>query len=220
MKKIYTSIDLGSDTIKLLVGEIYKGKLSVLAVSSVSSKGIKKGLIVDANETILALREVIEEVEGKLGIKLKKVIANVPAYFAEYKEVEGYSTITNEDKKITGNDIVRTLQACVYNKLKTNHELITIVPIEFKVDNKKGLMDPKGIVGKKLFVKAVLVSTPKKNVYSVISVLDSLGLEVVDINISPLSDYFEYKNRELDKGVTALINIGDQTTTVSVLRRE
>jgi cell division protein FtsA len=216
MKRIYTSIDIGSDTIKMLVGEMYRGKLSVLAVSCVKSKGIKKGLIVDANETIVSLRQVIAEVEGKLGVKIDKVMANIPAYFTEYATVTGYSSINNEDKKVYSNDIVRTLQSCVYNKLKANQELVTIMPVDFSVDNKKGLKDPKGLVCNKLSAKAVLVTTTKKNVYSIISIMESLGIEVTDINIGPIADYYEFRNKEIDKAITAIVNIGAETTTVSV----
>ena len=219
MKRIYTCVDIGSDTIKVLVGEIYKAKLSVLATSCVSSKGIKKGLIVDANETILSLREAISEVEGKLGVKINKVVISVPTYFAEYTKVEGSSTITNEEKRVAGIDIVRVLQACVYNKLPAEQELITIVPTEFMVDNKKGLKDPKGVVGNKLSVKATMVTTPKKNVHSVISVIESLGIEVIDINIGPIADYYEFRNKDTDKGISAIINIGAATTTVSVFEK-
>ncbi len=219
MKKIYTSVDIGSNTIKMLVGEIHKGKLNVLAVSSINSKGIKKGLIVDANEVIVSLRKIIAEIEGKLGVKIDKVLANVPAYYTEYNETTGSSTITNQEKKVTSNDIIRVLQACVYNKLKSDQELVTIVPIEFRIDNKKGLKDPKGLVGKKLFCNAVMVTTPKKNVHSVISVLSSLGLEVTDINIGPIGDYYQFRNKDTDKNVTAIINIGSETTTVSVFEQ-
>ena len=81
MRKIYTSVDLGSDSIKILVAEIYNKKLNVLAVSNVKSSGIKKGLIVDANEILVSLREAISEIEGKLMITIDKVIASVPSYY-------------------------------------------------------------------------------------------------------------------------------------------
>lgn len=216
MKKIYTSIDIGSDTIKILVCEILRGKPNVLATAAVSSKGIKKGLITDANEVIASLRQAINEVEGKLGVKVDKAIASVPAYFASYNIVEGYSTITNDEHKVYGIDIVRVLQTCVYNKLPTNQELVTIQPIEFAVDNKGGIKDPKGLVCNKLYVKAMMITTPKKNVYSVVSLIESLGVEVTDINIGSIGDYYEFKNRDLDKTVVGIINLGDQTTTVSV----
>ena len=40
MKNIYTSVDIGSDTIKVIVCELYNGKLNLLAASSVKSRGI------------------------------------------------------------------------------------------------------------------------------------------------------------------------------------
>ena len=42
MKQIITSLDIGSSYIKLIVGEVFKGRLFVLACSTVKSKGIKK----------------------------------------------------------------------------------------------------------------------------------------------------------------------------------
>ncbi len=219
MKKIYTSIDIGSDTIKVLVGEILNLKLNVLAITSIKSKGIKKGLIIDANETIVSIRNAIEDVESKLGINIDKVIATIPAYFAKYTIVEGYSTITNEKHRVYGNDIVRALQACVYNKLSSDQELVTLLPIEFKIDNKKGIKDPKGLVGEKLFVRAMMVTTPKKNVHSIVSVIESLGIQVTDINLGSIADYYEFKTKDTDKQTVAIINIGDQTTNVSVFEK-
>ena len=79
MKKIYTSIDIGSDSIKMVTAEIYKGKVNVLASSSVKSEGIKKGLIVDATKAIISIKEALTSIESVLGIKINKVIASVPA---------------------------------------------------------------------------------------------------------------------------------------------
>ncbi|MDD3048648.1 MAG: cell division protein FtsA [Bacilli bacterium] len=216
MKKIYTSIDIGSDTIKILVGEMFNNKLNVLASSSIRSKGIKKGLIVDASEAIVSIREALEDIEGKLGVKIDKVIASVPAYFANFTVVDGYSTITNAEHKVYGDDIVRTLQACIYNKIPSGEELVTVMPIAFSIDNKNGIKDPKGVVGNKLYAKAVMITTPKKNIYSVVSAIESLGVEVTDINLGAIGDYYEYKNKDTDKCVGAVVNIGDQTTTVSL----
>ena len=45
MKEIISSLDIGSSTMKLVVGEVYNNEVNVLAVSDVKSKGIKKGII-------------------------------------------------------------------------------------------------------------------------------------------------------------------------------
>jgi cell division protein FtsA len=219
MRRIYTSIDIGSSSIKILVGEMFKGRLIVLSSTCIKSKGVKKGLVIDANDVIGCIKEAISDIEGKLGIKIKKVIASVPPYAIEYKEVDGYSTITNEESKITGNDITRALQACIYNKVREDEELVTIIPIEFVVDNKAGIKDPKGMVGKKLGVRAKMVTTSKKNLYAIVSILESLGLEVVDTNLGFIGEYYEYRNKELDKMTGAIISIGSELTNVAIYEK-
>lgn len=219
MKRIYTCIDIGSSSIKILVGEMFKGRLVVLGTSCVTTRGVKKGLVVDANEAMSSIKNAINSIEGKLGIKINKVIASVPPYLATYTEVDGYSTITSEDKKVTGNDITRALQSCVYNKVSPEVELVTIIPIEFVVDNKAGIKDPKGLVGTKLGVRAMMVTTSKKSLYTIISILESLGLEVVDTNFGTIGEYMEYRNKDMDKMSGAIISIGADLTNVAVFEK-
>lgn len=93
MKQIITSLDIGSDNIKLIVGEMYKEELFVLASSNIKSKGIKKGLIVNEEEATNAIKETFRIVEDILGIKLTRVILTVPSYSATFVKSEGYTTI-------------------------------------------------------------------------------------------------------------------------------
>lgn len=219
MKKIYTGIDIGSDSIKMMICEEYKNKFNVLATSSKKSKGIKKGLIVNAEEVTPVILECIKELELMVGVKIDKVIACVPSYFAHFSLVDGYSTITNQEREVKGNDIVRAMQASVYNKLPEDRELVSIVPIEFSVDDEKGIKEPKGKVGTKLGVKAVMVTTPKKNVYSIVSIMESIGIEVTDITISSIGDYALFKTATTESTIGALINIGAETTNVAIFNR-
>ncbi len=218
MRKIYTSVDLGSDSIKILVAEIYNKKLNVLAVSNVKSSGIKKGLIVDANEILVSLRDAISEIEGKLMITIDKVIASVPSYYSTFEIVTGEVDI-DEYGKITGLDVVKVLQKAVKSKLKMDRELVTIIPIYYIVDDKKNIKDPKNLIGKKLGVKAMMATTPSKNVQSIISIFQSLGIDVVDVNLGSIADYNEFKNNTSDTGVSAVINIGHDITTVSLFNK-
>ena len=71
MKRIYSSIDIGSDTIKVVVCELYKNKLNLLAASSVKSKGIKKGLITDFEQAERSIKQAFVEIEEMLGIQIK-----------------------------------------------------------------------------------------------------------------------------------------------------
>lgn len=219
MRKIYTSVDLGSDSIKVLVGEVYNNRLCVLATSTVKSKGIKKGLIVDANEALATIRDAISEVEGKLSISINKVIANVPSYYANFDIVNAEILKSDDDLRINGSDIFKVLQVAVKSKMKKDREFVTIIPINFTVDDKKNIKDPKNLIGRKLGVKGMLVTTPLKNVQSIVSIFQSLNIDVIDMSFGSIADYEEFKNNATDKGISAVINIGYDITTVSLFNK-
>lgn len=218
MKEIISSLDIGSSTVKLVVGEVYKNEVHVLCVSEVKSKGIKKGIITNPEEALISLKEVFTRSEEMLGIKINKVILLVPSYYAEFIPTEGKSTITNPEGIVESHDIIRTLQACVYNKVPNNKEFIAITPIDFKIGDKK-VKDPKGMKADKLECKAMLSLAPKKNVYTAVSLLENLGIGIVDINFNSVADYFEFRNEDMDKKNTAVINIGEEKTEVSIFKR-
>lgn len=218
MKEIISSLDIGSSTVKLVVGEVYKNEVHVLCVSEVKSKGIKKGIITNPEEALISLKEVFSRSEEMLGVKINKVILLVPSYYAEFIPTEGKSTITNPEGIVESHDIIRTLQACVYNKVPNNKEFIAITPVDFKIGDKK-IKDPKGMKADKLECKAMLSLAPKKNVYTAVSLLENLGIGIVDINFNSVADYFEFRNEDMDKKNTAIINIGEEKTEVSIFKK-
>lgn len=218
MRKIYTSIDIGSDTIKFVVGELYNKNINILSSNTIKTKGVRKGLIFDPNLTINAIKDGIKEINSDLGVEIKKVIVNVPNYNAKFMFVTGSVTINNEDELVTTEDINKVIKNSVYSKLAIDYELVTVLPVEFILDGE--VVDkPVQKKGKKLELKGIMVSVPKKNIYSVLNVVEGAGLEVVEITLSGLADYFEVKNVNTDKKVGAIINLGHETTTVSVINK-
>ena len=212
MRKIYTSIDIGTYFCKFVVGEYFNNKLYILASHSVESKGIKKGLIIEPNLVAQTIIEGINEINSLLGIEIKKVLVNVPDYNVDFKKVSGRVSV---DDVIGASDINKVIKDSIYNKLDENYELVTMIPIEYKVDGKTH-DKPIGLNAKKLGCDGIMISTPKKNIYSVLNVLEKTGLEVIDINISGLATYYEVRDKQLDKTDGAVINLGHETTTISI----
>ncbi|MBO5096058.1 MAG: cell division protein FtsA [Bacilli bacterium] len=219
MRRIIASLDIGSDTIKLVVGEIYRNKLNILSALDTPSRGIKKGYIVNSESAVEALKELFDKAENMLGIRVNKVIVSVPANLTECFLSEGVTTITNEDRIIESIDVVRALQASIYNKINPNSELVTVLPTSYTINDIDVVKEPLNMPGQKLSVKAVVVTVPKKNVDPIISSLQKIGVETFDIGISPLGDYYEFKTKENEKLVGAVVNIGNETTTVSIFNR-
>lgn len=220
MKQIITSLDLGSNSIKIIVGEIYKEKLFVLACSEVKSKGIKKGFIVDSDMALASIKDAFKRTEDVLGIKIDKVLITVPCYNADFIMSEGYTTITREEKIVNGVDITRALQASVYNKVSPNTELVSVSPAEFIIDDKEYVKDPKGMQAFKLSSNVVLGTIPKKNVYTLIGILESLGIKVVDLAFGGQSDYYEFRKPQYKDKLGVVVNIGTNKTEISIINEE
>lgn len=218
MKYIYTSVDIGSDTIKVVVCELFNNKLNLLAASSVKSNGIKKGLITNGKEASISLKKAIKEVEDMLGIKIKKVLATIPNYFAEFKMVEGNKHY-DEQIVITGDEIVDVLSEATKTKSIDNKVVVTTIPIDFKVDDEENVKEPKGMTATDLMVRAIMVVTPKKNILSVSTLLEDAGLEVSDITLSGIGDMASIKSKDAKTGVGAVINVGHETTSISLFNK-
>ena len=214
MKKIFTSVDIGSDTVKILVSELVNDNLNVLSATSVNAKGIRKGLIIDSNLAINTIKDGMKIINDDLGFEIKKVIVNVPNYNAKFMYVTSEIDV---DGIVNTENVNKIIKTSVYNKIDEEYELVTVVPVDFIIDEVEGNINPVGKECKKLGFKGIMITVPKKNIYSVIGIMEGAGLEVVDITISGLSDYYEVRNNKVDNRIGAIINLGHETTTVSII---
>ena len=214
MRRILSSLDIGTNSIKLIVAEIIKDKINVLCAISEESRGIKNGLVENPEDVIYSLNKVIKKGEELLGLKIKKVIASVPEYNLNFIKSIGTNTITNEDYIVTKNDVSRLLKTCVYNKVNDNEELINVIPIEYKLDDKI-TNNPVGLMAKKLKLNSLVITSPKKQVYDFIKVIEKAGLEVVDIMLGSISDYALFENEFIKENNGIILNLGAGKTTIS-----
>jgi len=219
MKHIYASLDIGSDTIKLVVCELYQNKLNLLAASSFRSKGIKKGLITDVNLAAQSIRGAFSEIEGMLGISIKRVITSVPAFNAEYSIVKGGINIDHGDYIVNSDDIVKALESTVRGNQSNAREMVTILPIDYSLDDKAFIKNPKGMTGTQLGCRAVYVTVPKKNIYSVIGLLEEMGIEVIDISLNNIGNINSFNSKKFETQIGAVIDIGDEITDISLYNK-
>jgi len=220
MKKLFTSIEIGSDFVKLVVAEMYQNHLDVLASACIPCEGTHEGKIVNSGLVLKSVLKAKQSVEEMIGTKLNKTLLIAPSTEVEYKQVKGYTTITNEEKRVTGNDIIRAMQASVYNKIDAKSELVTIIPARFMLDDEDDIVtDPKGLQTEKLTVHAVMITVPSKRITPIVSVLEEAGFEVVDIITSGIADFEYFKTPEYSNEIGVVINLGSQSSVVTYFEK-
>ena len=219
MRKIMSCLDVGSDTIKLIVGESLGKKLNILAVTEKKADGIENGLVKDINKFFSSLRSVFSECGSIIGLPIKKTIISVVPHNTIFKVAEASMKIENDNGLISGSDVSKVCRM-IYKKYRIeNLEGITFMPTLFSLDGNREVKDPKGLTSKVLGVKGVLTMTPQKNIYPIFKCLQKLDVEIVDILLSPIGDYYEFRNKEMDRNGVALINIGAQNIILSYFNK-
>lgn len=214
MRYIYSCLDIGSDSIKLVVCELYHGRYNLLAASAVKSKGIKKGLITDFNDAKSCIKKCFDQVESMLGFKIKKVIAIIPSYFSEFSMIKGETLV---EERVTSEDIVSVLQKGIV-KLDNSKEMVTIMPVDFILDSGISYY-PLGKETKSLKTRAILATAPRKNIYSVVNVLNSINVDVIDISLGAIGDINAFMDDNVKNTISAVVNIGSEKTEVSLYNK-
>lgn len=219
MRKIISSIDIGSNSVKLIVGEMFENRLHILSASKVDSHGIEKGKIVDEDAVVTSIEKAITDASNKIGIQIEKCILGLNMVDVKLAK-SGYAIkIKNADHVITGEDIQELMNRCADGKVPKDYALVSVIPVEFTIDGDKVVKEPAGKVSENLGLKAVIISSPKDYVSTMLDLVNRAGLKVIDVVPNAVSDYYTYRTNETDNQVGALINLGSEVSTVSIFNR-
>ena len=211
---IYTSVDLGSHSIKIVVALKNNDKFYVLASTNIKSKGIKKGYIKDKELLVEDLKEAISNINKYLDVEIKDVLLNFPLQDAN-SSIE--TADINVSGVVSGNHIKEVINKAVRENIPNNLEVVYIEPIVFELDGGVQIIDPKGKETESLNVRCAVATVEKEMLY--LEVLHEAGLEVIDVNYAVVGDYFESKNHDTDMRLGVLVNIGYGKTEVSIFNK-
>ena len=213
---MYTSIDLGSHSIKIIVSEKVGDKFVVLASTSVRSKGIKKGAIKDYDLALESLNEAVNNIKNSLGIEIKRVLLNFPLYGLNTTIETGEVPVANV---VSGEDIRKVIKKAVIENIDENREVLYLEPIVFEIDSNIQVVDPKGLTTSKLKVRLAISSIEKEILYEYLKLLQDAGLEVDDICYGIVGDYVEGSSKDFHKKLGVVVNIGYSKTEIAVFNK-
>lgn len=217
MNHIYTGLDIGNGEIKIVVVNASDNKYHVLASTSVKTVGLKKNVIYDDKKLKTSLLNAIKLTEEKIGMRIKEVILTVEANRASMTIENGLVNIKGD--KVRGRDIEAVIKDTTLNAYDETRELVSCLPISFTVDDEASVINPLGEYGEKLFLKAVVATSPNEEIYPFINLVRSIGINITDIIYNTQADYYTIASKELDRKMGAIINIGEDITSIGVFNK-
>ena len=208
-------LDIGSTKVSAVVGEVTsEGELEIIGIGSRPSKGIRKGVIVDAKSTVNAILKAVEDAEMMAGTRIDAVYVGVGG-----GQVEGLTTEVSMElatKEVTPREIQQVIEMARSQTPSEQYETLHVVPIDYRLDEEVGLSNPIGRMGTKLGVCAQVITASVPAIEALMKVVDQAKLAVQEIIAQPLASARAVLTpEERDMGV-ALLDIGGGTTDLVV----
>jgi cell division protein FtsA len=214
-KDLIVGLDIGTSKIVALVAEINEeGGLNVLGMGSQESHGLKKGVVVNIEETVSSISRVIQEVELMADCKVRDVYTGIAG--SHIKSFNSDGMVAIKEKEVTPEDIKRVIETARARPISADQEILHILTQEFVIDGQDGIREPIGMSGMRLEVKAHIVTGAVSAAQNIVKCVRRGGLAVNDIVLQPLaSSYAVLSEDEKDLGV-CLIDIGGGTTDIAI----
>ncbi|MEO0094533.1 MAG: cell division protein FtsA [candidate division WOR-3 bacterium] len=209
-------IDLGTTKVAAIIAEVEDNELKIVGVGSTPSYGLKRGVIVNLEKAITSIKKAVEEASKMAGVKVDSCYAGISGSHIESINAHAMIATSRTGGIITKRDIERVIEQAKAIILPMDREIIHAIPIEYIVDNEKGIKDPIGMSGVKLEAEVHIVTAAIASAQNIYTALHRAGLKVKDLVLQPLaSSYAVLQPDEIDLGV-CLLDIGGGTTDLAI----
>ncbi|KKQ51202.1 cell division protein FtsA [Candidatus Woesebacteria bacterium RIFCSPHIGHO2_01_FULL_39_17] len=219
--KILSGIELGSSKIATIIAKvsfdpvINAKTINLVGVSSVESKGIKKGQIVDIDEAVEATISSVEAAERMAGYNLDNAVVSLGGAHVASQNSQGIVAVSDPGGEINYDDVDRVIEAASAVSLPSSRELIHVLPREFVVDGEEGVKDPVGMSGVRLEVQTHLVTASNAAVKNLKKAINEVGIKVNNLIFSGLAASEAVLTKTEKELGCVLIDVGGGTTSIA-----
>ena len=214
-RNLLVALDVGTSNVIALVAELHaNGDFDVIGIGSSASKGMKRGVVVNIEDTVQSIQKVLEEAEVMAQCRVESVFASIGGNHIQSFNTSGMVAI--RDKEVLVQDVDRVIENAKPLNIQTDQQILHMLIQEYLIDNNEDVRDPIGMSGQKLEVKAHIVTGAVSAAQNMIKCIRRCGLEINGLVVQPLcSSLAVLTDDEKELGVV-LVDIGGGTTDIAV----
>jgi len=215
---IVAGIDVGSSKTATVIASCSdeEERVKIIGASSVPSKGIRKGQIVNIEEAATSVVDSVESAERMAGYSLSRVLVSVGGPHLNSQNSKGVVAVAEPEGEINTKDVERVIEAARAISLPSSREVIHVIPRDFTVDGQEGVKDPVGMSGVRLEVETHIVSGSSTAMRNLTKCVSEVGADVQNLIASGLASAESVLTEtEKELGVI-LLDIGGGTTDIVI----
>lgn len=211
---LIVGLDIGTTKICAIVGHQNEDGLDIVGIGTSPSRGLRKGVVINIESTVEAIRKALTEAELMADCKIDSVYAGIAG--GHIRGFNSQGVIAVKTREVTRDDIRRVLDAAKAIAIPMDREVIHTLPQEYIIDDQDGILDPLGMCGVRLEAKVHIVTAATASAQNIVRSCYKADVEVSDIVLEQLaSSEAVLSADEKDLGV-ALVDIGGGTTDLAI----
>ena len=215
---LLVGLDIGTTKICAVVGEATQEGVDVVGIGTSPSTGLRKGVVVNIDQTVQSIKKALEEAELMAGCEIRSVYAGIAG--SHIKGFNSHGVIAVKGGEVTQKDIERVIDAAKAVAIPLDREVIHILPQEYIVDDQRGIADPLGMAGVRLEVKVHIVTGAVTSAQNIVRSCHRAGLDVSDIVLESLASSKAVLNEEEREIGVGLVDIGGGTTDLAIFAND
>lgn len=211
------AIDIGTTKIVAIVGKKNEnGKIEILGLSKAPSKGVKRGVVLNIEETVSAIQTTVNDVQQRSGIMFSEVFVGIAGQHIKSMKNRGYIIRDSYEDEIRKEEVFRLIEDMHKIHIDIGEEIIHVIPQNFIVDNETGVKSPIGMCGRRLEANFHIVIGQVAAAKNIEKCIRKVNLSVKDMILEPLASSDAVLTDDEREAGVVLVDIGGGTTDVAV----
>lgn len=212
--KLMVGLDIGTTKTCAIVGEVTDDGINVIGIGSHPSRGLRKGVVVNIENTVESVKKAVEEAELMAGCEITGVYAGIAG--SHIKGINSRGIVAVKEKEVRASDVKRVVDAAQAVAIPSDREVLHVIPQEFIIDDQDGVKDPIGMSGVRLEVKVHIVTAAAASAQNIIKCCNRAGLNVHEIYLEQLAGAEAVLGHDEKELGVALVDIGGGTTDIAI----
>jgi cell division protein FtsA len=217
-EEIYIGLDIGSTKVCCIVGLLEEGSQypSIIGVGIAPTSGMRKGVVVDVEETVSSITAAVDEAERISGVVIDRATVSIDGAHVSSLNSKGVIAVGRADQEITVDDLHRVEEAATAIQLPPNREILQVFPRFYSVDSQTNIKDPVGMNGVRLEVESHIITGASPAIKNLDKSIFQAGIDIQGQVLVPLAAARAVLTKRQKELGVALIDIGGGTTGIAV----
>ncbi|MGQ0502533.1 MAG: cell division protein FtsA [Panacagrimonas sp.] len=216
-RNLLMGLDVGTSKVVCVIGEVQPGgQLEVIGLGQSPSRGLKRGVVINIDATVEAIRQAVGEAEMMANARVQSAYVGLSG--AHIKSHNSVGVVPVSSREVSHRDVEKVIEAGRAIAIPADQRVIHVLAQEYVVDNQEGILRPEGMFGVRLEAKVHIVTGSVSAAQNLQKCVESCGIRVEKLCLQHIaSSGAVLLPDEKDLGI-CMVDLGGGTSDIAVFK--